>query len=130
VRKCLVIAHGVHESGRREVIGLDCGECETEAFWREFLGDLVKRGLTGCQPVVSDAHEGLKTAIAQVLGAPWQRCTVHRSSRSGTHNKTKRRRSSSPRPEKPINLPTSYTTSWDLDSRLRDVTRRSITGGR
>jgi putative transposase len=28
------------------------------------------------QLVVSDAHEGLKAAIAQVLGAPWQRCTV------------------------------------------------------
>src|SRR5712691_6296140 len=77
VRKCLVIAHGVHESGRREVLGLDCGECETEAFWREFLRSLVKRGLTGVQLVVSDAHEGLKQAIAQVLGAPWQRCTVH-----------------------------------------------------
>jgi putative transposase len=77
VRNCLVIAHGVHESGRREVIGLDRGECETEAFWREFLRDLVKRGLSGCQLVVSDAHEGLKTAIAHVLGAPWQRCTVH-----------------------------------------------------
>ncbi len=77
VRKCLVIAHGVHESGRREVIGLDCGEAETEAFWREFLRGLVKRGLTGVQLVVSDAHEGLKQAIAQVLGAPWQRCTVH-----------------------------------------------------
>jgi putative transposase len=77
VRKCLVIAHGVHESGRREVIGLDCGECETEAFWREFLRGLVKRGLAGVQLVVSDAHEGLKQAIGQVLGAPWQRCTVH-----------------------------------------------------
>src|SRR4051794_19633313 len=77
VRKCLVIAHGVHESGRREVIGLDCGECETEAFWRQFLRSLVKRGLAGVQLVVSDAHEGLKQAIAQVLGAPWQRCTVH-----------------------------------------------------
>jgi len=77
VRKCLVIAHAVHESGRREVIGLDCGECETEAFWREFLRGLVKRGLSGCQLVVSDAHEGLKNAIAQVLGCPWQRCTVH-----------------------------------------------------
>ena len=77
VRKCLVIAHGVHETGRREVIGLDCGECETEAFWRDFLRSLVKRGLAGVQLVVSDAHEGLKQAIAQVLGAPWQRCTVH-----------------------------------------------------
>jgi transposase-like protein len=37
VRKCLVIAHGAHGSGRREVLGgLDCGECETEAFWRGF----------------------------------------------------------------------------------------------
>jgi putative transposase len=76
-RKCLVIAHGVHESGRREVIGLDIGEAETEAFWREFLRDLVKRGLTGVQLAISDAHEGLKAAIAQVLGCPWQRCTVH-----------------------------------------------------
>ena len=77
VRKCLVIAHGAHQSGRREVIGLDCGECETEAFWREFLRGLVKRGLAGVQLVVSDAHEGLKNAIGQVLGCPWQRCTVH-----------------------------------------------------
>ena len=36
-QKCLVIAYAVHESGRREVIGLDVGEAETEAFWREFL---------------------------------------------------------------------------------------------
>src|SRR5919199_6246165 len=70
VRKCLVIAHGVHESGRREVIGLDCGECETAAFRRDFLRSLVKRGLAGVQLVVSDAHEGLKQAIGQVLGAP------------------------------------------------------------
>ena len=29
------------------------------------------------QLAVSDAHPGLKAALAQVLGAPWQRCTVH-----------------------------------------------------
>ena len=77
VRKCLVLAYGVHESGYREVIGLDVGECETEAFWRAFLRRLVERGLTGVQLVVSDAHAGLKKAIAQVLGCPWQRCSVH-----------------------------------------------------
>jgi putative transposase len=76
-RKCLVIAHGVHETGRREVIGLDVGEAETEAFWREFLRGLVGRGLVGVQLAISDAHPGLKAAIAQVLGCPWQRCTVH-----------------------------------------------------
>jgi putative transposase len=77
VRKCLVLAYGVHESGYREVIGLDVGESETEAFWRSFLRSLVKRGLSGVQLVVSDAHAGLKSAIAQVLGCPWQRCSVH-----------------------------------------------------
>jgi putative transposase len=76
-RKCLVIAHGVHDSGRREVIALDVGEAETEAFWREFLRGLVKRGLVGVQLAISDAHPGLKAAIAKVLGCPWQRCTVH-----------------------------------------------------
>ena len=77
VRKCLVLAYGVHESGYREVIALDVGECETEAFWRSFLRGLVERGLSGVRMVVSDAHAGLKKAIAQVLGCPWQRCTVH-----------------------------------------------------
>ena len=76
-RKCVVIAHAVHETGRREIIGLDVGEAETEAFWREFLRSLVTRGLVGVQLAISDAHPGLKVALAQVLGAPWQRCTVH-----------------------------------------------------
>jgi putative transposase len=77
VRKCVVVAHAVHETGRREIIGLDVGEAETEAFWREFLRSLVARGLVGVQLAISDAHPGLKAALAQVLGAPWQRCTVH-----------------------------------------------------
>src|SRR5215210_3700822 len=76
-QKCLVIAYAVHESGRREVLGLDVGEAETEAFWREFLRSLRARGLRGVRLCVSDCHEGLKAAIGQVLGCPWQRCTVH-----------------------------------------------------
>ena len=76
-QKCLVIAYAVHESGRREVIGLDVGEAETEAFWREFLRSLRARGLHGVRLCVSDCHEGLRAAIGQVLGCPWQRCTVH-----------------------------------------------------
>ena len=35
------------------------------------------RGLQGVRPCVSDAHEGLRQAIAKVLGCPWQRCSVH-----------------------------------------------------
>jgi putative transposase len=77
VRKALVLAYGVHESGYREVIALDVGEAETEAFWRSFLRGLLERGLTGVRLVVSDSHAGLKKAIGQVLGCPWQRCSVH-----------------------------------------------------
>jgi len=75
--KALVVAYAVHESGRREVIGLDLGEVESEAFWRELLLSLRRRGLRGVRLCISDRHEGLKNAIARVLSAPWQRCTVH-----------------------------------------------------
>jgi len=77
VSKALVIAYAVHDSGRREVIGLDLGEVESEAFWTEFLRGQRARGLQGLRLVISDHHEGLKSAIARVLDAPWQRCCVH-----------------------------------------------------
>jgi transposase-like protein len=63
--------------GRREIVGLHVGPSEAETFWAAFLKSLVKRGLKGVKLVVSDAHEGLKAAIARVLGATWQRCRVH-----------------------------------------------------
>jgi len=75
--KALVIAYAVHETGRREVIGLDLGEVESEAFWTQLLRDLHRRGLQGVRLCVSDQHEGLRSAIARVLASPWQRCAVH-----------------------------------------------------
>jgi transposase-like protein len=75
--KALVIAYGVHESGVREVIGLDVGEVESEAFWVEFIRSLRARGLSGVRLAISDHHEGLKHAIERVLACPWQRCTAH-----------------------------------------------------
>ena len=75
--KALVIAYAVHESGIREVIGLDIGEVESEAFWVEFLRSLRARGLQGVRLAISDQHEGLRHAIERVLACPWQRCTVH-----------------------------------------------------
>src|SRR5215204_6098803 len=76
VNKALVIAQGVHVTGRREILGLHVGEAETEAFWTDFLRRLVARGLTGVQLAISDAHAALKATIANVLGGAWQRCTV------------------------------------------------------
>jgi putative transposase len=76
-QKALLVAYAVHETGRREVIGLSVGEVESEVEWRGFLRALVARGLGGVQLVISDAHPGLRNAIGQVLGAQWQRCCVH-----------------------------------------------------
>jgi len=75
--KALVVAYGVHETGRREVIGIDIGETESESFWVEFLRELRSRGLGGVELAISDHHEGLKSAIARILDCPWQRCSVH-----------------------------------------------------
>jgi putative transposase len=76
-QKALLVAYGVHETGQREVIGLAVGEVESEAEWRDFLRGLVARGLSGVRLAISDAHQGLRNAIGQVLGAQWQRCSVH-----------------------------------------------------
>ena len=72
-----IIACGVNQDGRREILGLGLGESEAQVFWVEFLRSLRQRGLSGVQLVISDAHEGLKAAIAQVFSASWQRCRVH-----------------------------------------------------
>jgi transposase-like protein len=78
VSQAVVIAIGVNGDGQREVLGLDVGPSEDGAFWLAFLRSLVARGLSGVQLVSSDAHQGLKGAIAAVLhGATWQRCRVH-----------------------------------------------------
>jgi transposase-like protein len=78
VSQAVVVAVGVTADGTREILGVDVGPSEDGAFWLGFLRSLVARGLSGVQLVTSDAHEGLRQAIAAVLhGAGWQRCRVH-----------------------------------------------------
>jgi transposase-like protein len=78
VNVAVVVATAVTGQGQREVLGLDCGASEDGAFWLSFLRGLKARGLSGVQLVVSDAHQGLKDAIAAVFaGAAWQRCRTH-----------------------------------------------------
>jgi putative transposase len=76
--QAVVIATGVSADGRREVLGFDVGDSEAGAFWTAFLRGLKARGLAGTQLIISDAHTGLKAAVASVLlGASWQRCRIH-----------------------------------------------------
>jgi putative transposase len=78
VSRAVVVATGVAADGNREVLGLDVGDSEDEVFWTQFLRSLKDRGLDGIHLVISDAHTGLKKAIARVFqGAGWQRCKVH-----------------------------------------------------
>ncbi len=78
VSRAVVVATGVASDGNREVLGLDVGDSEDEVFWTSFLRSLRDRGLDGVKLVISDAHAGLKAAIARVFqGASWQRCKVH-----------------------------------------------------
>jgi putative transposase len=78
VNTAALVAIGVNADGHRELLGLDLGGAEDGAAWTAFLRSLVARGLSGVKLVVSDAHAGLKDAIAAVLnGAAWQRCRTH-----------------------------------------------------
>ena len=78
VNVSVVVATGVNAHGQREILGMDVGASEDGAFWLAFLRSLNARGLGGVELVISDAHQGLKNAIATVFaGAGWQRCRTH-----------------------------------------------------
>ena len=73
----VIIAVAVNTDGMREVLGMAIGPSEAEPFWTSFLRSLTRRGLRGVKLVISDAHLGIKAAIAKVLKSTWQRCRVH-----------------------------------------------------
>jgi len=73
-----IVATGVNADGRREVLGVDVVTDEDSAGWEAFLRQLVERGLSGVELVISDDHKGLKAALAKQLpGTSWQRCRAH-----------------------------------------------------
>lgn len=74
----VVTAIACGNDGSRRFVGFDVVDTESAASWKAFLRGLRKRGVTGVRCVVSDDHEGLVQAIAEVFqGAAWQRCIVH-----------------------------------------------------
>ena len=78
VNTVVLLATGVNGDGHREVLGMRVATSETGPAWNEFFADLVARGLAGVRLVTSDAHPGLREAIAANLpGATWQRCRTH-----------------------------------------------------
>jgi transposase-like protein len=74
----VLIAIGVQETGKRQILGVSVSLGEQEVHWRTFLQSLVQRGLSGIELIVSDAHAGLQAARRAVFGGlPWQRCQFH-----------------------------------------------------
>ena len=77
-KMALLVAIGVRRDGMREVLGLSVQPTENEAYWGDFLQDLLDRGLHGVKLTISDDHAGLRNALAKRLpAARWQRCRVH-----------------------------------------------------
>lgn len=78
VSKAVYIALGVNNHDKREILGFKIANKESKEAWSEFLVSLKDRGLKSPKIIVSDAHEGLKSAVKeQFLNVSWQRCTVH-----------------------------------------------------
>jgi transposase-like protein len=73
-----LVAYGVDENGKRQLLAVEMGVAEDEASWSKLIAGLVERGLDGVKLVISDAHAGLWKAVRRYLPeAPHQRCVVH-----------------------------------------------------
>jgi putative transposase len=73
-----LIAIGVTEEGKREILGISSRLSEAEVHWRAFFEDLQKRGLSGVRLFISDDHAGMRAARKVVFPCvKWQRCQFH-----------------------------------------------------
>jgi putative transposase len=80
VNQGVLIVSGVRNDGFREILAVEVADTESEAIYQELFRSLKRRGLSGVELVISDDHEGLKSAISrQFQGASHQRCQVHYS---------------------------------------------------
>jgi len=80
IDQAVLIAYGVNQFGRRELLGASVSLSEAEIHWREFLESLQKRGLSGLELITSDDHSGLRAAMRSVFPSVlWQRCQFHMS---------------------------------------------------
>lgn len=78
VSKAVYIATAINKHNEREILGLKVDHSESYEAWQRFFQYLQSRGLQAPKLIISDAHKGLKKAIAQeFVGTTWQRCTVH-----------------------------------------------------
>lgn len=75
----VLVAHGIRADGSRVLLAVSLGYRESTANWKDFLADLIRRGLRPPKLVICDGNPGL----LQAVGEAWpesglQRCIAHR----------------------------------------------------
>jgi putative transposase len=77
----VLVALGLRPDGRKEVIDFRLATAESAAQWELFLGDLIRRGLTGArlEMLCVDGGAGLRAALPTAFpDIPVQRCWAHK----------------------------------------------------
>lgn len=81
IRRPVLVALGLRPDGKKEVIDFRLAQSESAAEWERFLGDLIRRGLTGdgLEMICVDGGAGLLAALPTAYpGLPVQRCWAHK----------------------------------------------------
>ena len=82
VKRVVLVALGMTEDGKKEVIDFTVAHGESQAAWDAFLSDLYRRGLRteGLEMIITDGGKGLLAALPFVYpGIPTQRCWAHKT---------------------------------------------------
>lgn len=80
-RRLILVAYGVKQNGKREIVDYCFARSEKEDNWLKFLTNLGHRGLIGknLQLIVTDGCRGLANAIAIAFpSTPHQLCWAHK----------------------------------------------------
>lgn len=82
VKRVVLVALGITDEGKKEVIDFTIAQGESETAWERFLCDLYQRGLDGqgLEMIITDGAKGLLAALALVYpGVGIQRCWAHKT---------------------------------------------------
>jgi putative transposase len=75
----ILTALGVDLEGNKEVLAMRACAEESKEGWLSLLQDVRTRGATQIDLIVTDGHDGLLGAVAELFSAtPRQRCLVHK----------------------------------------------------
>jgi putative transposase len=81
IRRPVLVALGLRPDVKKEVIDFRLAQSESAVEWERFLGDLIRRGLTGdgLEMICVDGGAGLLAALPTAYpGVPVQRCWAHK----------------------------------------------------